>query len=187
MLSDKNIRLAHNATWISITPFIGEQINPASYDLLLDRDLLVPNLVDFPVLDVAEIKPGHMRQEYIDEKDGYLLAPDAFILGSTYESIYLSSSIAARVEGKSSLARIGLSIHQTGGFIDPGFQGTITLEIKNVSNRSIRIRAGMRIAQIAFQRVDGEVLRGYSETGRYDRQFGVTESRYKMDGGSWRE
>lgn len=140
-----------------IVPFKLEQLQPASYDLMLDH------IMDFE---------GLVYQHHI-------LAPKEFILGSTKEKVYIPSWLVARIEGKSSLARKGLMVH-TAGFIDPGFEGTLTLEITNHSGVPFNLEAGMKIAQLAFQELDTPALRpyGHPELGsHYQGQVGATPAR----------
>lgn len=140
-----------------ITPFNMEQLQPASYDLVLDH------LLDF-------VGGQHTS---------YSLAPKEFILGSTSEYVMVPNWLVARIEGKSSLARKGLMVH-TAGFIDPGFRGTLTLEITNHSDIPFQLKRGMRIAQLAFQELDTPALRPYGHPelkSHYQGQHGATPSR----------
>lgn len=178
---------------IGIQPYWAEQLNPASYDLTLHPFLRLtreisrvrglgywdsaPKPLDLD--DLANEAP--YTKEHVLEEDlpYYVIEPGEFLLACSEEYIKLDSSVVARVEGKSSLARVGLVVHVTGGFIDPGFEGQVTLEIANLFPRPIKIYSGMRIAQIAFQKVDGTVLDAYDKTGHYLGQQGPTESRYR--------
>lgn len=160
-----------------ISPFDREQINPASYDLRLhymtrwfDRTMK---------LDTADLEEHTFPYEI---EDFVLLEPDEFILGCTQERVSLPADLVARVEGKSSLGRLGLMVHVTAGYIDPGFDGQVTLEIKNVNRVPIKLYAGMRIGQIAFERMSSVPIKDYNQTGHYQGQEGPTESRYKYDG-----
>ena len=188
---------------LTIEPWSDEQVNPASYDLTLSSVFRVfPGVVP-EVIDVADVHEGHTERVVAptpgDESFGWetgvamgvtmrpdggvVLAPGAFLLGATREVVSLPRGLAARVEGKSSLGRIGLTVHVTAGFIDPGFKGSITLEIANLSGcRHLVLRPGMRIAQIAFTPMVGWVERSYQTTGHYqDQPAGEPiESRYAL-------
>lgn len=191
ILSDSAIRALMECGGLKIDGYVPEQLNPASYDVNL-----YPVIRQRPraasagerwiggngsSLDLRQVQEEYLVEHHLDERTGYLLEPGEFILGSTQEYIGLGPVVAARVEGKSSLARVGLAVHVTGGFIDPGFSGQVTLEITNLFHRPLVIYPGMRIAQIAFHPVMGEVDRPYGETGRYQNQRGPTLSRYTLD------
>lgn len=158
-----------------VDPFNTDQLNPASYDLRLHY--MTRWFTDEP-LDIMDVG-GHTVPH---EDESFTLEPGEFILGCTQEEISLPMDLAARVEGKSSLGRLGLMIHVTAGYIDPGFSGQITLEIKNTNKVPLTLYTGMRIGQIAFERMNSAPIRGYDQTGRYQGQMGPTESRYKYDG-----
>lgn len=159
-----------------ISPFDKAQVNPASYDLRLSA--VTRWFVKDQQLDTRNLV-GHTVPY---EGEQFLLEPGEFILGATEETVRLPLELAARVEGKSSLGRLGLMVHVTAGYIDPEFSGQITLEIKNINNVPIVLHAGMRIAQIAFERMSSVPMKGYSQTGHYQGQEGPTESRYRYDG-----
>lgn len=190
MLADHQIECSvqHGEPYqLTISGYEPRHLNPASYDLTLSplirrtRPGLIP---DRTVLDVAEVASGYSRSEKMDEK-GLVIGPGEFILAATNEVVGLPLELSARVEGKSSLGRIGLAVHITAGFIDPGFCGSITLEIANLLGRPIRLRPNMRIAQIAFTTMSARPTNGYAVTGHYQNQ-GIgeisepVESRYKM-------
>lgn len=181
MLSDSLIVEANKNGLINISPFDDDHLNPASIDLTLHPAVMAIRGID--VGEPLDLKANPFTYE-MDEKILYTdypyeIKPHEFILGAVYEYVKLSTQIAGRVEGKSSLARLGLMVHVTGGFIDPGFEGMVTLEIFNVSPRPILLYPGMRIAQMAFHRVEGEVSRPYGKVGTYQYQGGgPTPSRY---------
>jgi dCTP deaminase len=160
---------------LGITPFRSEQLQPASYDLRLGAEVRVPR----KTVQKINFFDGSWPHEYTDKQptDDTMIAPGGFLLGTTMEYIELPSDMVARVEGKSSLGRVGLAVHVTAGFVDPGFRGEITLEIANLAPWSIELAEGMKIGQIVFERTNTP-LRDYSETGRYQGQVGVTESLY---------
>ena len=153
-----------------IKPFKEQNLQPASYDLTLGGEFL------FPRPDILELgkEPVYCRSTV-----GYcVLTPGGFCLATTVEQINLPLDLVGRVEGRSSLGRLGLAVHVTAGFIDPGFQGQITLEIVNHGPNTIRLLSGIRIAQIAFEVVHG-CTKGY--TGKYQGQKGVVGSKIFMD------
>lgn len=152
---------------IVITPK-PEVIQPASVDLHLSSDLHY----------LEEGTSTHIAPE------GYSMHPGEFLLGSTVEHVEMPTNLAARVEGKSSLGRIGLMVHVTAGFIDPGFRGNITLELKNLSSMPITLEEGMPISQLCFQRVVGVVLRPYGSEGlnsKYQDSKGTVGSRLSLN------
>lgn len=175
--SDITITNSISSGHIAVAPFNPAQLNPASYDLSLGSTIRTINPHYTEPLDLADIRPYTIINDY---GDSYTMQSGEFLLGCTQESITIPDTVVARVEGKSSLARVGLAIHVTGGFIDPGFSGQITLEIVNMLRRPIILYPGMRIAQIAFQDVDNRPAASYSITGNYQGQRGPTESKYKL-------
>ena len=178
MLNDSDIRQTCYDKHM-ITPFHDEQLQPCSYDVTLSKSIIrffgrgEINAMDHTLHDLE-----YLRMTMNDT--GYVLDPNEFILGSTNEGMTIPTNIAARFEGKSSLGRIGLAAHVTAGFIDPGFSGDITLEIKNLNNHPIRIFTGMRIGQLCFFELNSDVGRAYGSDGlgsHYQNQSGPTESR----------
>lgn len=162
-----------------ITPFNEENLQPCSYDVTLSKSIVryfghgEINAMDHTLHDLEYIR-------FSMNDDGFVLDPNEFILGSTNEGVTIPKNIAARFEGKSSLGRLGLATHVTAGFIDPGFNGDITLEIKNLNNHPIRIFAGMRIGQLCFFDLNDDVDRAYGSTelgSHYQHQSGPTTSR----------
>lgn len=194
ILSDTRIMQAVEEGRIELDPMQPGQLNPASYDLTLAPELLVPeftpwvaarnkglHLQPLNLRDVPD-QPDYLQPFTMGNDRAYIIEPGEFILGSTVEHVTLPDSIAARVEGKSSLARVGLAVHVTGGFIDPGFEGNITLEMVNLLHRPLMLYPRMRVAQIAFIPVNGEVRSTYGKVGHYQRQAGPTLSRYRIGG-----
>ncbi len=148
---------------IDICPYNIDQLQPASYDLTLDNEFYEVGVSD-----------------YVIHTEEYLLHTRRFVLATTKETIQLPNDIVGQVHGKSSLGRIGLMVHVTAGLVDPGFRGTITLELYNVSPRTIKLVPGMRIAQITFQQLTSRVSRPYGHPqlhSKYQNQKGVTPSR----------
>lgn len=178
MFSDDDIHYAITTDWVGYTPYDRSFVNPASIDMRLGDLIRIPDPL-VTTLDVAEIQPDHTDQVQIDA-EGYVLDPGDFILATTVERVTLPADIVGRVEGKSSIGRLGLAVHITAGFIDPGFEGEITLEVANLAPWSITIRPGMRIAQMAFTRMNSTAKKPYGRVGHYQGQRGPVESRYKM-------
>jgi dCTP deaminase len=178
MLADREILHAARE-YAMIDGFREDHVNPASYDLTLAPNLRVAE-PSSAWLDVAEVKPGYTAP--VDMLETYVLEPEQFILAATNETLRLPHHLAARVEGKSSLGRIGLAVHITAGFIDPGFNGSITLEIANLLGRPIVLRPNMRIAQLAFTKMSSIPLHPYGARGHYqDQPAGEpVESRFRM-------
>lgn len=166
---------------IDISPFSDSHLNPASYDLTLDPRirLAIPYQRLDDVVDMRKVEPGY-TEPYTMDDTGFFLRSQQFLLASTIERVTLGHQIGSRIEGKSSLGRVGLAVHITAGFFDPGWDGECTLEIYNFLPRPIIIYPGMRIAQMAFFRLDNSPLAGYEIKGHYQGQEGPTESRYEM-------
>lgn len=179
LLADHQIIERVRQGFLKISPFDPARVQPASVDLLLDHYLRVPATPGAEI-DVASVWAGHTVLAEIDE-DGWLMQPGDFVLASTVERVALPPDLAARVEGKSSLGRLGLAVHVTAGFVDPGFKGQITLEIANLSPWPIRLRRQMPIAQIGLIPMAAVPERPYGDAGNhYQEQYGPTESRYQM-------
>lgn len=179
MLSDNDISREIVRGGIGIEPYDAKRLQPASIDLTLHPTVRRPS-PGITVIDVARVPEGHTTEVTAQPGGTITLHPGAFILGCTAEVVSLGRLFAARVEGKSSLARLGLAVHVTGGFIDPGFTGQVTLEIVNLAPWTILLRPGMPVCQIAFQRLESSPRLGYESTGRYQGQQGATESRYTL-------
>lgn len=189
MLSDSSILEAMKLGDLSIEPFDADHLQGASYDLTLGDQVLVmqPGHCLDPRKDtVAEFRPRRVAA------DGIQVMPGVFVLATTAETVRLGNGLVARVEGKSSLGRLGLVVHSTAGFIDPGFAGQITLEMSCAHARGVKIFAGMPIGQLAVMPTSSEVARPYN--GKYQMQKGPVASRYHENwiphavgrGGSWR-
>jgi dCTP deaminase len=157
-----------------ITPFDPLAVEPASVDLRLSNEFMVPDTANLRCVDLNDPE-DFMRFVRVGE-EGYVLHPGEFILGVTMETVTLSSTIVGKIEGKSSLGRLGLMVHVTAGFIDPGFCGPVTLEMKNLLNVPIVLRPGKKICQIAFAWLNSAAQRPYD--GRYQNSEGVVASRY---------
>ena len=177
ILSDKTIlhKLKTQELIIEPTPSL-EQIQPASIDLRLGNEFLIPHM-DAPI----DIKNASPRYEQV-KCNVMQLPPKAFILGTTIEKVQIPSNLIGRVEGRSSIGRLGVTVHITAGYIDPNFNGQITLEIANLSHNTIMLYENMRIAQIVFEEIDNTPNRLYGEcNNKYQGQTGVTGSMIYYD------
>jgi dCTP deaminase len=181
ILSDRTIRAELEAGHIVIDPLDEQCIQPSSVDLRLDRLFRVFLNHTMPVIDVKEDLEDLTRLVEIGEGEAFILHPGEFVLGSTYERVTLPDDLVGRIEGKSSLGRLGLLIHSTAGFIDAGFSGYLTLELSNVANLPITLYPGMKIGQVSFLRMTtpADVPYGSARVGsKYQGQRGPTPSRY---------
>ena len=190
MLPDHEIDRMIRDKIIGLSPYDDALLNPASVDVTLHPVLRLPRIdtgplgEGYPVLDVREIQSDHTVAH--DMQRGpwptgqWRIDPGQFLLASTVETLTLPDDIVARVEGKSSIGRIGLAVHITAGFIDPGFEGQITLEVANLAPWPVILRPGMRIAQIAFTVMDSPADKPYGAVGHYQGQVGPVESRFRM-------
>jgi dCTP deaminase len=169
---------------IIIQPFRPELTQPASYDVTLSPEfkaqMKIDDSVEVPWLDPQVDNADYFQDIFVPKGSAFMLEPGAFVLGSTFETIALGANIAARLEGKSSLGRLGLIVHSTAGFIDPGFDGQITLEFSNVGTMPILLWPGMKIGQLCFYRLPEPttLLYGSRAAGsHYQHQAGPTTSR----------
>jgi dCTP deaminase len=182
VLSDRTIRRLIEEGRIGIDPFDEELVQPSSVDVRVDRLFRVFRNSRYPFIDVK--KPMEDLTELVevgDSEQPFILHPGEFVLGSTLERITLPDDLVARLEGKSSLGRLGLLIHSTAGFIDPGWDGHVTLELSNVANLPITIYVGMKIGQLSFVQLSEPAERPYGATAlgsKYQGQAGPTPSRY---------
>jgi dCTP deaminase len=184
VLSDRDIRAEITAGRILIDPFIAEAVQPSSVDLHLDRRFRVFRNSRYPFIDVRADQPELTELVEIGGDDPFILHPGEFVLGSTFERVGLPDDLVARLEGKSSLGRLGLLIHSTAGYVDPGWDGNLTLELSNVANLPITLYDGMKIGQISFQRLSSpaEVPYGSASLGsKYRGQRDPTASLYHRD------
>ena len=181
ILSDRSIREEVAAGRIVIEPLDPSCIQPSSVDIHVDRYFRVFRNHTFRVIDVKENQEDLTELVELAEDDCFILHPGEFVLGSTAERLGVPDDLVARIEGKSSLGRLGLLIHSTAGFIDPGFHGHITLELSNVATLPITLYPGMKIGQISFLRMTTPADRPYGSSGtgsKYQGQRGPTPSRY---------
>lgn len=183
VLSDRDIRAAIEQGRIAIDPFDPKLLQPASVDITLDRTFRVFRSTRHAYIDLAKGVDDITDLVTVD-RDPFILHPGEFVLGSTFERVRLASDIVSRVEGKSSLGRLGLLIHSTAGFIDPGWDGHITLELSNVNTIPITLYARMRIGQLSFFPLSSPAERPYGSEGlgsSYQGQAGPTPSRYRLE------
>ncbi|HEV8063550.1 MAG TPA: dCTP deaminase [Acidimicrobiales bacterium] len=181
ILSDRTIREEVAAGRIVIEPFDDSCVQPSSVDLHIDRYFRVFRNHTLGFIDVKQHQEELTELVQISEGDVFILHPGEFVLGSTLERVALPSDLVARLEGKSSLGRLGLLIHSTAGFVDAAFNGHLTLELSNVANLPITLYPGMKIGQISFLKMTTEADHPYGskEAGsKYQGQRGPTPSRY---------
>ena len=181
ILSDRSIRRLIGEGRIVIDPYDDGLMQPASLDVRVDRLFRVFRNSRYPFIDVKRELEGLTELVEIEGDEPFILHPGEFVLGSTLERIALPDDLVARIEGKSSLGRLGLLIHSTAGFIDAGWNGHITLELSNVANLPITLYPGMKIGQISFLRMTtpADVPYGQGTLGsKYQGQRGPTPIRY---------
>jgi dCTP deaminase len=181
VLSDRTIRRLLEDGQSGIDPFDDELVQPSSVDVRVDRFFRVFRNSRYPFIDVKEPMDDLTELVEVEDSEPFILHPGEFVLGSTLERITLPDDLVARLEGKSSLGRLGLLIHSTAGFIDPGWDGHVTLELSNVANLPITIYVGMKIGQLSFVQLSEAAERPYGAAGigsKYQGQAGPTPSRY---------
>ena len=180
VLSDRTIRRLLQEGRIEIEPYDESLLQPSSVDVRVDRYFRVFHNARYPFIDVREPQEDLTELVKVDTEP-FILHPGEFVLGSTLERIRLPDDLVARLEGKSSLGRLGLLIHSTAGFIDPGWDGHVTLELSNVANLPITIYPGMKIGQLSFVQLSEPAESPYGSGGlgsKYQGQKGPTPSRY---------
>jgi len=180
LLSDRDIRAEIEAGRVVLDPFDAAMVQPSSIDVRIDRFFRLFDNHKYPVIDPSADQPELTRLIEVDSSEAFVLHPGEFVLASTYELVTLPDDVAARLEGKSSLGRLGLLTHSTAGFIDPGFSGHVTLELSNVATLPIMLWPGMKIGQLCFFRLSSSAQHPYGSTGsgsRYQGQRGPTASR----------
>jgi dCTP deaminase len=184
VLSDRDIRAALEASEIVIRPYDAKDLQPSSVDLHLDRRFRVFRNNRYPFIDVRHPQPDLTELVSVVDEEPFILHPGEFVLGQTLEWTELPNDLVARLEGKSSLGRLGLLIHSTAGYVDPGWKGNLTLELSNVANLPIALYYGMKIGQISFFKMSSEVERPYGspELGsKYQGQSEPTASAFHRD------
>lgn len=180
LLSDRDIRDEIERGRVGLEPLDLGMLQPSSIDVRIDRYFRLFDNHKYPFIDPAEDQPDLTRLIEVDPNEAFILHPGEFVLGATYEQVTLPDDIAARLEGKSSLGRLGLLTHSTAGFIDPGFSGHVTLELSNMATLPIKLWPGMKIGQLCFFRLSSAAEHPYGSaeyTSRYHGQRGPTASR----------
>ena len=180
LLSDRDIRAEIAAGRVGCEPFTESMIQPSSVDVRLDKFFRVFENHKYSVIDPSLEQPDLTREVITEGDEPFILHPGEFVLASTYEVITLPDDIAGRLEGKSSLGRLGLLTHSTAGFIDPGFSGHITLELSNVANLPVKLFPGMKIGQLCLIKLSSPAEHPYGSEkygSRYQGQRGPTASR----------
>jgi dCTP deaminase len=180
LLSDRDIKSEIDKGRVVLEPYDVNMIQPSSVDVRLDRLFRTFENHKYAHLDPAENQPELTREVAVEGQDPFILHPGEFVLGSTYEVISLPDDIAGRLEGKSSLGRLGLLTHSTAGFIDPGFSGHVTLELSNVATLPIKLWPGMKIGQLCLFRLESPAEHPYGSAvygSRYQGQRGPTPSK----------
>jgi len=180
LLSDRDIRAEIDSGRVLLDPYEPTMVQPSSIDVRLDRYFRLFDNHKYAVIDPSLDQPDLTRLVAVEGGEPLILHPGEFILGSTFEQVTLPDDVAARLEGKSSLGRLGLLTHSTAGFIDPGFTGHVTLELSNAATLPIALWPGMKIGQLCFFRLSSaaEFPYGSAQYGsRYQNQRGPTASR----------
>jgi len=184
LLSDRDIRAELAAGRIGLEPLDTAMVQPSSVDVRLDRWFRLFDNHKYPYIDPAADQPELTRLVEVPADQPFILHPGEFVLGSTYELVTLPDDIAARLEGKSSLGRLGLLTHSTAGFVDPGFSGHVTLELSNVATLPIMLWPGMKIGQLCFIKLSSPAENPYGTgpyANRYQGQRGPTASRSHLN------
>jgi dCTP deaminase len=184
VLSDRTIRSEIEAGRIVFDPYDASMVQPSSVDVRVDRRFRVFHNARHPYIDVRQPMDDLTELVEVNQDEPFILHPGEFVLGQTLERVRLPNDLVARLEGKSSMGRLGLLIHSTAGFVDAGFEGNLTLELSNVANLPITIYHGMPIGQMSFMRMDAPVEHAYGsdETGsKYQGQEEPTASRFYLN------
>jgi dCTP deaminase len=180
LLSDQDLRKEVESGRLVLDPFDVEMLQPSSIDVRLDRFFRVFNNTRYTHIDPAQQQDDLTSLVETPDGEPFVLHPGEFVLGSTYEMVTLPDDLAGRLEGKSSLGRLGLLTHSTAGFIDPGFSGHITLELSNVANLPITLHPGMKIGQLCLFKLSSPAEHPYGSQqagSRYQGQRGPTPSK----------
>ena len=184
LLSDRDIRAELDSGRVGLDPLDPAMVQPASVDVRLDRFFRLFDNHRYAHIDPRQEQDELTRLVEVDPDEAFILHPGEFVLGSTYEQVTLPDDLAARLEGKSSLGRLGLLTHSTAGFIDPGFSGHVTLELSNVATLPITLWPGMKIGQLCFFRLSSSAQSPYgtgANQNRYQGQRGPTASRSHLN------
>jgi dCTP deaminase len=181
ILSDRDIRAELDAGRLVIDPLDREAVQPSSIDLRVDGSFRVFANHRYSAIDTRNPQPDLTELVKVGDHEPFMLHPDEFVLGATYERVALPDDLVARLEGKSSLGRLGLLVHATAGFVDAGWDGWLTLELSNVATLPIMIYPRMKIGQLALFRLSSPAERPYGSTelrSKYQHQRGPTASRF---------
>ncbi|MEZ5382626.1 MAG: dCTP deaminase [Microthrixaceae bacterium] len=181
ILADASIRELIESGRLGLDPYDPDLVQPASVDVRLGTEFRVMRNSRLTHIDPATVDDALMEAVEVPEGEPFVLHPGEFALGHTLESMRLPDDVVGIVNGKSSLGRLGIQVHATAGFVDPGFQGVIVLELSNVATLPILLRPGMKVAQMVFQSLDRPAERpyGHPELGsKYQNQTGAVASRY---------
>ena len=184
VLSDRDIRRELESGRVVIRPYAPADLQPSSVDLHLDASFRVFRNNRYAFIDVRDLQPDLTELVRVAPDERFILHPGEFVLAQTLEWIELPDDLVVRLDGKSSLGRLGLLIHSTAGYVDPGWKGTLTLELSNVANLPIALYAGMKIGQISFFQMTSPVDRPYGspELGsKYQGQSEPTASAFHLD------
>ncbi|MEI7741315.1 MAG: dCTP deaminase [bacterium] len=180
ILSDVDIRKYLESGKISISPFEDKHIQPASIDLRLDKKFLIFDITNHTVIDVKKPVDDLMTKVEIDEERPFILHPGEFALGTTYEMVGVGNDVVGRLEGKSSLGRLGIIIHATAGYLDPGNKLKLTLELSNIGRLPVKLYYKMKIAQMSFSPLSSECSKPYGSDGLNSKYYGATEPQASM-------
>ncbi len=184
LMSDRDIRASIEAGQIGLEPLDMSLLQPSSFDVRIDRFFRLFDNHKYAFIDPAEQQDDLTRFVEVAPDEPFILHPGEFVLGSTYEFVKLPDNVAARLEGKSSLGRLGLVTHSTAGFVDPGFNGHVTLELSNMATLPIKLWPGMKIGQLCFFQLSSPSETPYGSDkylNRYQGQRGPTASRSYMN------
>ena len=184
LLSDKDLKAEIAKGRVNLEPFDPKMVQPSSIDVRLDKFFRTFENHKYAHIDPAEDQPELTRLVETPANEPFILHPGEFVLGSTYEVVSLPDDLAGRLEGKSSLGRIGLLTHSTAGFIDPGFSGHITLELSNVANLPIKLWPGMKIGQLCIFQLSSPAEHPYGSAvygSKYQGQRGPTASKAHLN------
>lgn len=180
LLSDRDIRAEIDGGRVRLQPYDETMVQPSSIDVRLDKFFRLFDNHKYPFIDPAEDQPDLTRLIEVERDEPFILHPGEFVLGSSFEVVTLPDDLAARLEGKSSLGRLGLVTHSTAGFVDPGFSGHVTLELSNAATLPIKLWPGMKVGQLCFFRLSSPAESPYGSAkygSRYQGQRGPTASR----------
>ena len=184
LMSDRDIRASIEAGQIGLEPLDMSLLQPSSFDVRIDRFFRLFDNHKYAYIDPAEPQEELTRFIEVAPDEPFILHPGEFVLGSTYEFVKLPDNVAARLEGKSSLGRLGLVTHSTAGFVDPGFNGHVTLELSNMATLPIKLWPGMKIGQLCFFQLSSPSETPYGSAkylNRYQGQRGPTASRSHLN------